>query len=141
MKKLIAMLLSILMIVACTRTATKQETVSMRTVGPKAVFFHQPMGLKIGWYPYEEAAKYELSEDVWKIVYSDTVRQGYIPVIIVNYTDESKTVWIDMGVDDAILGRLIKQSLMTQKPIRTPFNEYLKASACSTCHPKQIPIK
>ncbi len=128
-------------IAGCSHTATKSETVSLRTVGSKAAFYHQPMGLKIGWYPYSEPAVYKLQNDVWNIVYSDTVKQGYVPVIVVNYTDESKTVWIDMNVDDAILGKLIKQSLMTQKPIRTPFNEFLEESSCSTCHPSRIPLK
>lgn len=138
--KTLAVIFLLAAMLACTRPAARNETVAFRTIGQQAAFFHQPMGLKIGWYPYQEPTVYELSDDVWRVVYSDSVRQGYIPVIIVNYTDESKTVWIDMGVDDAILGKLIKQSLMTQKPIRTPFNEFLKDASCNSCHPAHIPI-
>ncbi len=111
--KTLAVIFLLAAMLACARPATRNEAVAFRTIGQQAAFFHQPMGLKIGWYPYQEPTVYELSDDVWRVVYSDSVRQGYIPVIIVNYTDESKTVWIDMGVDDAVLGKLIKQSLMT----------------------------
>jgi hypothetical protein len=40
-----------------------------------------------------------------------------------------------------LLGKLIKQSLMTQQPISDPFSIFLEESDCTTCHPSDIKIK
>ena len=73
----------------------------------KADYFHHPIEVKIGWYPYEE----------------------------------EKSIYFGMDIDNELLGRLIKQSLMTQQPITEPLTAFLEDADCSTCHPAEIEIK
>jgi len=45
-----------------------------------------------------------------------------------------------MDIDNDLLGRLIKQSLMTQKPITELLTAFLEDADCSTCQLAEIEI-
>lgn len=64
-----------------------------------------------------------------------------MPVIILTYPDSTKSIYFGLDINNELLGRLIKQSLMTQKPITEPLSAFLKDADCSTCHPSDIKIK
>ncbi|MCB0833932.1 MAG: hypothetical protein KDC45_10755 [Bacteroidetes bacterium] len=114
--------------------------VRVRTVDERIAVFHRPVELKIGWRIYTEPGTVQTSDSTWRVS-SDGLHRGLIPVILVSYPDSSKNVWIEMTTDDAMLGRLLKQSLMTQKPIEKPIREFLKKTECATCHPSSIKIQ
>jgi hypothetical protein len=46
-----------------------------------------------------------------------------------------------MDIDNELLARLIKQSLMTQQTITEPLDKYLVNADCSTCHPEDFEIE
>ncbi|MBT8377931.1 MAG: hypothetical protein KJN64_01735 [Ignavibacteria bacterium] len=107
----------------------------------KADYFHHPIEVKIGWYPYEEEELVKTGKHQYSIQKSDTSETGSMPVIVLTYPDSTQSVYFGMDIDNELLGRLIKQSLMTQQPITEPLIAFLEDADCSTCHPEDIEIK
>jgi hypothetical protein len=107
----------------------------------KADYFHHPIEVKIGWYPYAEEELIKTGKHQYSIQKSDTSKIGSMPVIILTYPDSTQSIYFGMDIDNELLGRLIKQSLMTQQPITEPITAFLEDAECSTCHPSDIEIK
>ena len=107
-----------------------------------ADYFHHPIEVKIGWYPYEEEEIIKTGKHQYSFQRSDSSEiAGKMPVIILTYPDSTESIYFGMDIDNELLGRLIKQSLMTQQPVTEPLTVFLKDADCSTCHPPEIEIK
>jgi hypothetical protein len=108
----------------------------------KAEYFHHPIEVKIGWYPYGEESVVKTGKHQFSIQKSDSAfNSGSMPVIVLTYPDSTQSVYFGLDIDNELLGKLIKQSLMTQKPITEPLSAFLEDADCSTCHPADIKIK
>ncbi len=104
--------------------------------------FHKPIELKIGWYRYKESDAFQDSSNLWAVTLKDSGKvYGSSPILMVSYPDSSDGIYFDMDVDDALLGKLIKHSLMTQLPIKRPFKEFFAEADCSSCHPSEVKVK
>lgn len=104
--------------------------------------FHKPIRLEVAWYPYHAGQAATAGKHVWTIVREDSSgTMGVMPVILVSYPDSSEGVWLDLDTDDALLGRLLKHSLMTEIPLKRPFTEFLQEADCGKCHPAEIKIR
>lgn len=107
----------------------------------KAEYFHHPIEVKVGWYPYEEEEIIKTGRHQYSIQKSDTSEfAGSMPVIVLTYPDSTQPIYFGMDIDNELLGRLIKQSLMTQQPATEPLSAFLEDADCSTCHPPDIEI-
>jgi hypothetical protein len=74
--------------------------------------------VKIGWYPYQEEEIIKTGTHQYLIQKCDSSEiAGKMPVIILTYPDSSESIYFGMDIDNDILGRLIKQSLMTQNQL------------------------
>jgi hypothetical protein len=108
----------------------------------KAEYFHHPIEVKIGWYPYGEESVVKTGIHQYSIQKNDSAFiSGSLPVIVLTYPDSTQSVYFGLDIDNELLGRLIKQSLMTQKPITEPLESFLEDADCSTCHPADIQLK
>ena len=108
----------------------------------KAARFHKEVELKIGWYPYEKGNSQNVSSEEWVVSFEDSndTIDGYMPVIILRNAATNDSLSLGMDIDDALFGKLLKHTLMTQVPIKRPFKDYLKQADCSICHPSEIKI-
>jgi hypothetical protein len=144
MKHAIIYLLLSLLIISC--TAEKKflrESPRIRVFEEwKGQNFHKPLELKIGWYKYKESGAIEDSSNLWAVAFKDSGKvYGSSPILMVSYPDSTDGIYFDMDVDDALLGKLIKHSLMTQLPIKRPFKEFFATADCASCHPSAIKVK
>jgi hypothetical protein len=106
----------------------------------EAISYHQPMNIRIAWYPYENKVLKQTANNQWKVVPSDTTRKGAIPAILITYPNTSDSIWFEMDTRNATLGKLLKHSLMTQEPISRPLDEFLEVASCTKCHPSDVPV-
>ncbi len=83
----------------------------------------------------------ETGENVWKMISDSSKKEGNIPVILVRHPDSEESLWLNMEIDDELLGKLIKQSLMAQVPISGPLSDFIEDTDCITCHPDDIEIR
>lgn len=98
------------------------------------------MTLNIGWVPYRDQKLVKTGKNEWKIVKTEDGKQGAVPFILVNYAGSNDTLFLDMNMDNAMLGKLIKHSLMTQEPIKRPFTEFFETASCQRCHPAEVKV-
>ena len=105
-----------------------------------AADFHQPIRLTVGWMPYEEDRLVSKDGSTYEVAQGEHLKSGKIPALILSYEDGTKAT-LDMTIDDELLGKLIKSSLMSEKPIRRPYSEFMQTADCSTCHPSDIRIR
>jgi len=129
-------------ILTCTQTSELQPSRIMQVRPSEVSAFHQPVSVQVGWFPYREHQLVRTSQDEWQVVKNEdeSAKNGAIPQILIRYPNSSDSLWVDMNIDDALLGRLIKHTIMTEAPITRPFSEYIEVAACSKCHPKDIKI-
>lgn len=134
--------LFLIIAVSCTSHKQIDKTPRVRQLErTDAVSFHNPVEIRVGWFNYDERKIKSVQDGVWVIEKDSSMQQSLMPVILVNYDDSSRTVWLNPDIDDALLGKLIKHSLMTQKPIERPFEKYFEEANCLTCHPSNIRIR
>lgn len=116
-------------------TPTRVRSLDAREVSS----YHTPMSLQIGWFPYQEHTFKQTGRNEWRVVKSkDTDKKGAVPMILVQSAGASDSLWIDMNIDNALLGKLVKHSIMTQEPIFRPFVDYFEVAKCSKCHPEGV---
>lgn len=106
----------------------------------QATHHHRPITMQVGWIPYSEWTSSDSLAASRGEVTTDSIRFSEMPAIFVTYPDSADSFWLDPSIDDALLGRLIKHTLMTQQPITRPFDEYLLRATCQPCHPDRIPL-
>ncbi len=68
------------------------------------------------------------------------LREVRYPMIMITYPEGNDTVWVQMSTKNDLLGKLIKHSLMTQVPIKRPYEEYFEQAQCSSCHPSDVKV-
>lgn len=117
-----------------TRTLVVENT---RTTRPEEIFsYHQEMKVQVGWMPYQNHRVIQTGDNEWKIVKStETIFQGNAPVILISYPT-GDSILLDMNIKNELLGKLIKHSAMTQKPISRPFTAFMEEAKCQSCHPQ-----
>lgn len=139
-KHLLLSLILILFIITC---STKKTLVysNVRQLKPNDVTsYHDPIHLTIAWYPYENQQLEKTSKNEWTIVKSDSNKTGNMPVILIEYPLSRDSIWLDMNTESEMLGKLLKHSLMTQEPIRRPFNDFFQSASCTKCHPSDLKV-
>lgn len=140
MRFILALAATIFLFVTC-KQYKDISTGSVRQVRPSEIAaYHPPITLNIGWIPYQDQKLVQTGKNEWKIQKDESGKQGAIPVILVNYADQQDTIFLDMNMDNALLGKLIKHSLMTQEPIKRPFAEYFETASCQRCHPAEVKV-
>lgn len=104
--------------------------------------YHEAIRLRVGWVPYSDAELNKTGKNEWVIVRNEgTDKTGFVPLILLDYPDATTdSIWLDMDIDNELLGKLIKHSLITQEPIQRPFAEFFEVAKCSKCHPADIAI-
>lgn len=103
--------------------------------------YHAPVKMEVAWVPYTEYSLEWTRKNEWRVVKNaETDTSSTLPMMLLTYPGESDTIWLGMNTDNETLGRLLKHTLMTQKPITRPFTEYVQIAKCSECHPKNIEI-
>ncbi len=126
--------------VTCTQYREIQPTRTRNMQPSEVAAYHPPITLNIGWVPYQDQKLVKTGKNEWKIVKTEAGKQGAVPFILVNYADSKDTIFLDMNMDNAMLGKLIKHSLMTQEPIRRPFTEFFEVASCQRCHPAEVKV-
>lgn len=118
----------------------KEEYNRVRTTHPMAVKgYHDPVKLEIGWVPYEEHKLVKTKRNEWKMVKDeDILIKSNMPMILVTFPNSTDSLWLDMNIDNEMLGKLVKHAMMTQVPVTRPFSEYLEIAKCGKCHPSHI---
>lgn len=136
-----AVALTLLLGLAVSSCAPKTQVASprMRTLSPDGPsHYHQAVQLQVAWHPYREHELVATGDAVYS-AQSATRKEGSMPVLVVSYPDSAQTLSLRMDIDDALLGRLLKHTLMTQKPIVAPLSQYLEEADCAMCHPADVP--
>ena len=116
------------------------EITRSRQMKPQEITaFHKPLEVQIGWMPYKDQKLVMTKSNEWKIIKDEDAQAAKaVPIIIIKQGEEKDSIMIDMNIDNALLGRLIKHSIMTEEPIQRPFVEYFEVSKCGKCHPANI---
>lgn len=127
--KYLYIVLCLIVFISCSSEKSfVDETPRMRVFEEwKGSSFHKPIELKIGWFKYKENEIKEGKPNEWSISMEDSgTTFSASPILMLNYPDSADAIYFDMDIDDELLGKLIKRSLMTQIPIKRPFKEFLK---------------
>ena len=143
MKSLLIVSLFVLLgfMVTCKTTKVESTPPVARQIKPSEVTgYHDPINLRIAWFPYEDLALKQTKDNNWVMVESDSTRKSAIPVILITYPGKKDSIWIQMDTPNALFGKLLKHSLMTKKPIHEPFGEYFAQASCTECHPDHVKV-
>lgn len=117
-------------------TAPRTRTMSV----DDATRHHQPVQLQVAWREYREHVMRATGDATWAVT-DEVAKVGEVPVLVVSYPDTTKDLTLRMDIDDALLGKLLKHTLMTQQPITTPLGQYLQVAQCSSCHPADVDME
>ena len=129
-------------ILTCTQTGELQPSRVMQVQPSEVSAFHRPVSVQVGWFPYREYRLARTSRDEWQVVKNEdeSTKTGVIPQLLIHYPHSGDSLWLDLNIDNALLGKLIKHTIMTEAPITRPFGTYMEVAACSKCHPSDIEI-
>ena len=127
-------------VIACKSQKELVPTKARNIMPSEVAGYHNNIDVTIAWYPYKDQLLKQTSDNEWKIVKSDSAREGNIPVILIRYPATGDSLWLDMNTESELLGKLLKHSLMTQEPIKRPFGDYLQAASCTKCHPADVEV-
>lgn len=133
--------LAAFLFLTCTQHRELVPTRTRQMQPDKVSSYHPPVQMTIAWVPYQEQKLVKTKKDEWTIVRNEASdKQGNVPVLLITYPNSTDTVWIDMNTDNAMLGKLIKHSLMTQQPIQRPFASFFETASCQKCHPSDVKV-
>ena len=140
--KAIAMFLFIALIVMNCGQSKELTLERSRTINPSDLSsIHPGVSLTVGWMPYQSHKLVQTGDHEWKIVKNESDDNGGMsPIIMVTYPGIPDTMYLDMNIDNELLGKLIKHSAITQQRISRPFATFFENAKCETCHPKHIKI-
>lgn len=135
------LLLVAFVVVNCSKTKELAGDRS-RLLSPKEITsFHTDVTVTVGWIPYQDTKLVQTGDNEWKIMKREQVSEkGASPIIVVTYPGSKDTLLLDMNIENEILGKLIKHSVMTQVPISRPFTTFFNEAKCQTCHPAHIDV-
>ena len=136
MKSIILVIIAALGIGCAGQPSAKSR---MRRMKSDAAYYHRALEMHVGWLPYSEEEVVATGNSKWAAS-KETGKKGLVPVIIVSYPDTTYSLSLKMDIDNALLGKLVKHSLMTQKAITWPLEEYLAEADCAQCHPAHIKL-
>ena len=120
--------------------SASQPTTSRQLRPNEVARFHASLEIKIAWVPYEENQVVEFEDSQYIFKYDDGVKSGRaLPMIVIDHP-YGDSILIEMDIDNELLGKLIKRSIMTQKPIERPFTKYFDEARCQSCHPSDIKV-
>ena len=112
-----------------------------RTIKPSEISsFHPEITLTTGWVPYKDQKLVKTGKNEWKVVKEDGAKQGKVPILVVSFPESGDSILLDMNIENELLGKLIKHSVMTQEPIQRPFVDFFEKAKCSKCHPQHIEL-
>lgn len=135
------LIIALLLLAGCTASKKVAVKDAARVIDTEApVKFHKPVNMKIAWYPYTTDSLVRHSDTIYLKEAEKAKQTGNVPLIVVTQEGSDEAVTIPMNIDNELLGRLIKHSVMTQMPIKRPFKEFIEQSNCASCHPKDIKI-
>ena len=122
-----------------TRELTLEKS---RTIDPGSISsIHPSVSLTVGWMPYQSHKLVQTGDHEWKIVQNKSDDEGGLsPILMVTYPGNPDTLYLDMNIDNELLGKLIKHSAITQQKIARPFSTFFENAKCQNCHPKHIKI-
>ena len=134
----------LVVLAGCANTCPSSRVRSFDAEGPHR--FHRPVTLQVGWQSYRDQDVSLESDSTVGVFNStgavlDSVATGVIPVLVLHYPDDASRITLPMGIDDALLGRLIKSTAMTEMPVKEPLVRYLERADCAHCHPAAIPLE
>ncbi|MCF8261833.1 MAG: hypothetical protein K9J12_13725 [Melioribacteraceae bacterium] len=138
MKKALLVIFFFAVIVGCSSSSTFSDSAKVLQVDSPSTF-HKPVSMRVAWYPYENKKLIETGTDTYELI-ADSTGGGLTPVILLETKDGGEPIRLDMNIDNELLGKLLKHSLMTEEPITRPFKNYFENTKCSTCHPSAIEI-
>ena len=122
---------------------TKELTVdrSRALMSSKIFAFHDELTVNVGWIPYADQRLIQTGKNEWKIVeHTNDDKIGAIPVIVITYPGSNDTLLLDMDIENELLGKLIKHSVMVQEKISRPFTTFFEEAKCQRCHPEHIEV-
>lgn len=135
------LLMVVLFIFTCKQTMQLTPSRAMHLSPNEVTSYHEQVTLKVGWVPYQEDKLVMTGENEWKIVkHTEEDASGFVPMILLMSPNSTDSIWLDMEIDNELLGKLVKHSIITQEPIQRPFSEYFEVAKCSNCHPSHIKI-
>ena len=98
------------------------------------------MEMKVAWIPYKNLTLKKTKKHNWVVVEDDAGKESALPMIMITYPNTSDTVWVQMSTKNDLLGKLVKHSLMTQVPIKRPYEAYFENTKCTSCHPSDVKV-
>lgn len=131
-------MVALLILAGCAHTGPPPRVRSLDADGPHR--YHRPVTLQVGWQSYVEQDSAAAQADPWSAPI-DSVTTGVTPVLILHYLDDAERIALPMGIDDALLGRIIKSTAMSEMPVKEPLTRYLERVDCMHCHPTTIPLE
>ena len=142
MRNVLVMSLILMIVAGCASQAPRAEKPRFRKLDDaRSGDFHQKIELRIGWVPYEEVQLKEEDSGEWTTLMTESGRvDGKLPVIFLYYPDTGDSIQLDLDIDKALFGNILKHSLMTETPIKRPFMTYLQEAECAQCHPPEIKL-
>jgi len=118
-----------------------QQPTSKQLKPNEAINFHDAISIRIAWVPYEENQVIAFENSQYIFEYNDGLKSGKaLPMIVIDHQNSTDSILIEMDIDNELLGKLIKRSIMTQKPIERPFTKYFEEAKCQSCHPSEIKV-
>ena len=125
----------------CAPAKKQFEPAQARHLSPSEISsYHSAVNMRVGWMPYEEIQYKQAEDNRWVLLESDSANVGMVPVIMISYPDTGDSIWFNMNMKSETLGRLIKHTMMTQKPIYEPIESYLADAKCASCHPSDVKV-
>jgi len=132
-------LISMLYFTCKTPVETVDTAPFIRQIKPNEVkSYHQPVQMRIAWFPYKNISVKQKADNEWVVLPTNDGKEGHVPVILVDYLNQTDSIWIEMDTDNETLGRLIKHTLMTEEPITKPYSSYFEYASCTRCHPPEV---
>ncbi len=123
-----------------TQNAILPDTIRMLDPG-EISSFHPEISVSLGWVPYQEKEMVPSGKNEWLVLDAHSnEREGKVPVILISYPGSTDSIYLDMDIDNALLGRLIKHSAITQQHIQRPFTTFFEESKCQKCHPPEVKV-
>ena len=104
--KAIAMFLFIAIVVMNCGKTRELTLENSRTIDPGQVSsIHPNVSITVGWMPYQSNKLIQTGDYEWKIVKNDNDDTGGLsPIIMVTYPDAPDTLFLDMNIDNELLG-------------------------------------